>query len=510
MKNFFNSIKLTKPKTNWFDHAHDVKLSCKMGQLIPVCCMEAVPTDKFIIAADALIRFAPLVSPVMHRFDVTIHYFFVPLRVMWPGATDGENGFEDYITGSVKGTPSSPPAFPVIITDASIGNVGNLADYLGLPIPPGAATATVSAFPFSAYAMIWNEYYRDQNLQTPINPILAAGDNTGNSDLLQLRRRCWEHDYFTSALPFAQKGAAVSLPIADFEDVVVLRDDTGGPTILTGAPDNQRVLYQASGTPGISPDDLYARTSDLNASAATINDLRRAFQLQKFLELDARAGTRYFEKVFAHFGLKSPDSRLQRPEYITGIKTPIMISEVLNTTGIDGERPQGDMAGHGVAAIRGNYGSYYCQEHGYVMGLMSIMPKTAYQDGIPKHFLKINDPYEMYWPLFANIGEQEVSADEVCAYQGTPVNPFGYVPRYAEYKYTPNRVAGQFRTALDFWHAGRIFDPGTPPVLDSAFVECNPRTDIFAVETGDHIFAHVLNKIKVKRSMPKFGNPGGI
>ena len=229
--------------------------------------------------------------------------------------------------------------------------------------------------------------------------------------------------------------------------------------------------------------------------------------MQEWLEKNARGGTRYIESILSHFGVKSSDARLQRPEYITGVKSPVIISEVLNTTGEDGGLPQGTMAGHGIAVSSGKSGSYYCEEHGFIIGIMSILPKTAYQQGIPKQFLK-KDTLDYYFPSFANIGEQEVKNNELFAYTASAEDTFGYVPRYAEYKYMPSRVAGDFRTTLDYWHLGRIFE--TQPALNQTFIECKPEntTRIFAVEDGtDPLFCHVLNKIQAVRPMPKFGTP---
>ena len=190
-----------------------------------------------------------------------------------------------------------------------------------------------------------------------------------------------------------------------------------------------------------SQNQVFADTRGLEIEPTTINDLRRAFRLQEWFEKMARGGSRYIEQIYSHFGVKSPDARLQRPEYITGVKSPIVISEVLNTAGIDGELPQGNMSGHGAGVTTGKYGNYNVYEHGWIIGIMSIRPKTAYMDGIPKHFLK-TDPFDIYWPTFAHIGEQEVQQQEIFAYTANKEATFGYVPRYAEYKYIPSRVAG--------------------------------------------------------------------
>ena len=317
------------------------------------------------------------------------------------------------------------------------------------------------------------------------------------------------HDYFTGALPFAQKGAPVQIPILG-DAPVKYYASSGTSTILDGTPDDLLVLRGDDG--GADNGTMYADLGEANVTS--INDLRRAFSLQRWLELNARAGTRYTENTYANFGVKSPDARLQRPEYITGSRSNVVISEVLNTTGSfdpadpaePTSRPQGDMAGHGISVTSGRQGSYYCYEHGYIIGIMSVMPVTAYQQGIPKHFLKVVDPFQYYWPAFAHIGEQEIVNQELYLDSVDPNGVFGYTPRYAEYKYMPSRVAGDFRTTLNFWHLGRIFS--SKPALNQSFIECNPSKRIFAVESSEHsLWAHVLNKVHAQRSMPKFGNP---
>lgn len=513
MKNLFNSVKVFKPNKNVFDLSHDVKLSAKMGNLTPVSCMHVVPGDKVFISNEALVRFAPLVSPAMHRFDVFIHYFFVPNRLLW-------DNWENFITNT-KVAGVIPPAPTVTYGDVS--NLHNkLADYLGLPNPHDGNVETVSAFPFAAYQKIYWDYYRDENLVTSMGEDawqLQDGDNGHIPNITKgvLRQRAWEHDYYTSALPFAQKGDAVEIPITGD---VTLKDSLTSNQLLvdavtqatlaskgmqsgaTGALDyNNGTFNTGLGGAALDPNG----TMEVANAETTINDLRRAYRLQEFLEKLARGGSRYFETIKSMFGITSPDKRLQRAEYITGSKSPIMISEVLQT-GETSTTPQGNMAGHGVSVTDGVGGSYFCEEHGMILGIMSVMPKTAYQDGINRHWLKF-DPLDYYFPDFANIGEQEVKQREVYAFDGTfGDETFGYVPRYAEYKFENNRVAGDFRTSLDFWHEGRIF--GSTPLLNETFITCNPANRIFAVDDGnDNLYCHVLNKIKMVRPMPKYGTP---
>lgn len=505
MKNLFNTVKVKTPGYNRFDLSHDIKLSMKFGYLYPTCIMDCVPGDRFKLGCDSLIRFSPMLAPVMHRIDATVHYFFVPNRIIWPG-------WEDFITNA-----NPLPAFPTLTVGGLAGeNYSVLDNYLGIPKPPdNEKQEVVSALAHAAYQCVYNEYYRDQNLVNEINYTLIDGDNTGNAELRALRLRAWEHDYFTASLPFAQKGQEVTLPLSDFNNVLVGVNNTDDGDATTGYLFDATKVPSSAGATAVGDrfnvDDvptgnLMANTSELEAQAATINNLRRAFRLQEWLEKAARGGSRYIETILAHFGVRSSDKRLQRPEYITGVKSPVVISEVLNTTGTE-ENPQGNMAGHGISVAQGKYGTYRCEEFGYIIGIMSIIPKTAYQNGLPKHFLKTTSPFDYYWPEFANIGEQEVLNKEVYAFDNTGGNNvFGYVPRYAEYKFMQNRVAGDFQDDLDFWHLGRVFT--TPQQLNELFIRCEPSTRIFAVETGeDYIYAHVLNKVDAIRPMPKYGTP---
>lgn len=503
--------------SNLFDLNHDVKMSFNMGQLVPSCIMEVMPGDKFKIGVEQMLRFQPLASPMMHTCNVTTHYFFVPNRILW-------SGWEDFITGE---SDDVHPYFA--FSGDNTANPGSLGDYLGIP-QVDEAQLQISALPIAAYFKIYDEYYRDQNLQPEQFVELTAGNNSSSYEAKAMAaplKRAWMHDYFTSCLPFAQKGDEVTLPL--------LNNDTADVDYKSGLTSNDNQTFRSAATDlpldnflrGDAVDGTLENSGsiegrldiggthevDINAESSTINDLRRAFKIQEWLEKNARGGTRYIENILAHFGVKSSDHRLQRPEYIGGTKGRMTISEVLSTAQTvdqsSNDVPVGDLKGHGVSVSGGNTWKYRAEEHGFIIGITNVQPVTAYQQGLHRMFSR-RDKFDYAWPTFANIGEQAVLNKELNAEVLDPVvldGTFGYIPRYAEYKYMNNRVAGDFKDTLAFWHLSRQFSG--VPTLNSDFIECDPDHRVFAVTdpTEHKVLGHIFNNVRVIRKLPKYGIP---
>lgn len=516
--NQFERIRLKKPKSSVFNMSHEKKLTLNMGDLVPIFMQETLPGDKFRVNTEILLRLQPLISPVMHRVNVYTHFFFVPYRLIW-------NEWEKFITGGEHGT--AEPVFPTFDGKARVAKADffksqSLGDYFGIPFQQLPNTGdslmpSISQLPFRAYQLIWNEYYRDQNLQDKVAIPLSSGSLDYETDeavidaLTGIKRRAWEKDYFTSALPFTQRGNEVKLPLVGDIDVtgrpLIKRRDTGLPLVENSLWTNEDgYLSSNNSAPLEITEGLYGNLEDSNAT--TVNELRRAFVLQRWMEKMARGGSRYVEQMLHMFGVTSSDARLQRPEYIGGGKLPVQISEVLQTSQSEETgTPQANMAGHGFTAGINNGFTRYFEEHGLVIGIMSVLPRTAYMQGLPKFFLK-KDRFDWYWPEFAHIGEQEVDRDELYLNTSLPKTaPFGYQRRYCEYTQVPDSVHGEMRTSLKHWHLAREFD--TVPSLNSAFVTSNPDTRIFAVESEEwsKLICQLYFDFKAIRPVSKYGEP---
>lgn len=503
-------------------------LSLDMGELTPIGMFEVLPGDTVQQATSALVRAAPMLAPVMHPVHVRIHHWYVPHRIIW-------EDWEDFITGGPDGMDDS--VFPTITMPAMGGAaVGSLADYLG--IPPGVNSLEVSALPFRAYALIWNEFYRDQDLQTELTVDIGSGPDTTTNTALQ--NCAWEKDYFTSSRPWEQKGPAVTVPLGTEAPVVGTAPVFGlgitGNSASAGSPYSgvKETLGRVSGTTAtytlgndpnagpmttimelfdngttkypnirtISNPAAFGGSFDMhadltNASAVTVNILREALALQRFEEARARYGSRYVEYL-RYLGVRSSDARLQRPEYLGGGRQTLQFSEVLQTTPGSGDPDDtvGALKGHGIGAMRSNRYRRFFEEHGYVISLMSVLPKTMYAQGLARTWNRRTK--EDFWQReLQHIGQQEVLNKEVYAAHASPNGTFGYQDRYDEYRRAESTIAGEFRDILNYWHFGRNF--GSSPALNATFVKAVPTDVPFASPATDVLYVMANHSIQARR-----------
>lgn len=486
-------------------HKHSLSnyklLTCDMGELVPIGIMEVLPGDTTQHATNALVRASPLLAPVMHPVHCRIHHWFVPHRLVW-------DEWEDFITGGPDGMDTS--VFPTVTIGAGAA-IGSLADYLG--VPTGVAGIETSALPFRAYNLIYNEWYRDQDLQTPTAVSTDSGADTTTS--LALQNCAWEKDYFTAARPWEQKGPAITIPLGDTAPVV----GTGGNVQMRSTTDaifrNLAVgtagvggnpMHRVGGTNAVNNDPVQFGSqtgleADLSgASAVTVNLLREAMALQRYEEARARYGSRYVEYL-RYLGVRSSDARLQRPEYLGGGKQTLQFSEVLQTA--EGENPVGELRGHGISAMRTARYRRHFEEHGYVITVMSVRPKTIYAQGLPRTFNRRTK--EDFWQLeLQHIGQQEILNKEIYAAHASPNGTFGFQDRYDDYRTIPSTIAGEFRDEiLDFWHMARIF--GSTPALNSDFVKCVPTERNFAVPSQDVLYVMAKHSIQARRLVSAVG-----
>ena len=530
MKHLFSQIPRAQMSRSVFDRSHGWKSTFDSGYLVPFLVDEVLPGDSYKVKFNFLARLSTPIVPTMDNLFIDTFYFFVPYRLLWKH-WEQFNGQQDY--------PGASTDYLVPQTTAPVDNgfpVGSLEDYFGLPTSVKGIKANELAA--RAYALIWNEWFRDENLQNPINLSTYAEISTasglddvglgdaGFTGFHNLLRRGKRHDYFTSALPWPQKGPGVELPLS------------GNAPVIANSSDPTRLLkYQSDGVPGSvcltnNRDPSFLSVYDPNrqnvpvvsnmvadlssVTAATINSLRQAFQLQKLYERDARGGTRYTEILRSHFGVISPDSRLQRPEYLGGSESPVIINPVVqnSATGLTGaETPQGNLAAYGLAsstsAKHGFTKSFV--EHGIIIGLLNVRADLTYQQGIPRMFSR-RTRFDFYWPVLAHLGEQAILNKEIYA-QGTEADDdvFGYQERYAEYRYFPSMITGKLRStdpqSLDVWHLSQKFD--SLPTLSAQFIQDNPPVSrILAVQNEPQFIIDSYIEMKCARPMPVYGVPG--
>lgn len=529
-----------------FPRHSTVKTSFNVGDVVPFYVDEVLPGDTFQIKTSKVVRLQTLLTPMMDNLYLDTYYFYVPNRIVWEHwrQLNGENTESAWI-------PQTEYSVPQLSAPAGGWNVGTIADYMG--IPTGVANLSVNALPFRAYALIMNEWFRDQNLTDPLNiptgDATVTGVNTGNyiTDVAKGGlpfKAAKYHDYFTSCLPAPQKGPDVAIPVAAAGEYAVVTKNKAVPNAgniaLSGfgakPPDNTRINVGLSaygdgggqvsfGTAGylsthpnsFVPNNLWAVTTG-EAQAATINELRMAFQIQKLYERDARSGTRYIEVLKSHFGVTSPDARLQRPEYLGGNRVPININQVIQQsgTGSGSTTPQGTTTGQSLTTdVHGDFAKSFV-EHGFVIGVMVARYDHTYQQGLER-FWSRKTRFDYYWPVFANIGEQAVLNKEIYA-QGTSQDDevFGYQEAWADYRYKPSRVSGEMRSqyeqSLDVWHLADDY-AALPKLSDEWIREDKTTVDrVLAVtsKNANQLFADVYIQNDTTRPMPLYSIPGLI
>lgn len=560
----FSMIPSVNLKRSIFDRSHDYKTTLDSGYLVPFYVDEVLPGDSFKLNVATFARMNTPIVPFMDNVYLETFFFFVPTRLVW-------DNWQKFNGEQKNPGDSTDFLIPSLSNVTSFAN-GTVFDYFGLPtgVNLDSSISPVNSLPFRAYNLIWNEWFRDENLQNSVSVPTGDGpDPVSNFNLLKRGKR---HDYFTSALPWPQKGPSVDVglsgnaPVAGFDSSYFSADDAyftlgslGGFNGIAATWDDKtydRALQTVRGTgpalnsailgvrideggegsnmvrhyitslrgvssleqfrlrPYVSPDSegdsgLYADLSNVNA--ITINDLRQAFQIQKLLERDARGGTRYTEILRSHFGVISPDARLQRPEYLGGSRSRINIVPVQQTSNTNDVSPQGNLAAYGLASdVRKGFNKSFV-EHGYIIGLVNIRADLTYQQGLNRMWSR-RSRFDFYWPSLAHLGEQAILNKEIYA-QGTDVDNqvFGYQERYAEYRYYPSMITGKLRStdpqSLDVWHLAQKFD--SLPTLSSQFIEENPPIKrALAVQNEPEFFLDVWFDCKCARPMPVYGVPG--
>lgn len=531
MSHNFSRVPRAEIQRSSFNRSHGHKTTFDAGYLVPFFVDEVLPGDTFNCRATLFARLATPIVPFMDNLFMDTFFFFVPCRLLWEnwerfnGAQDNPGDSTDYLIPT--------------LSDNTTFDVGTLGDYFG--IPTGVSLSNINSMPFRAYNLIWNEWFRDENLQDSVE--VPKDDGTDDVMDYQLLRRGKRHDYFTSCLPWPQKGPGVELPVGGLADVKFADDyDVNAPIPLTFNINQQPypATYWDSDTFGYgyvprlpatgglgnledSPVNIYnplaalpagGLVADLStATAVTINSFRMAFQVQRLYERDARGGTRYTEMLTAHFGVVSPDARLQRPEYLGGSSSPVVVNPVQQTSSTDNTTPQGNLAAYGLVGSRVHGFTKSFVEHGYIIGLVNVRADLTYQQGLNRMWSR-QTRFDFYWPALAHLGEQAVLNKEIYA-DGTAADDdvFGYQERFAEYRYFPSKITGKFRSTfaqpLDAWHLSQKFE--TRPVLNAEFIVDEPPIDrVVAVPSEPHFLFDSYIQLNCVRPMPVYSVPGLI
>ncbi len=502
-----------------FDRSFGHKTTFDAGELIPIYADEMLPGDTFSCQLTAFARLATPIHPTMDNAFMDTHFFSVPIRLIWDDFEEFMGETKTYTaSGSARldETPDFTVAAPVPPTITAPGGgetEGSLSDYLG--IPTKQAGLTFSALWHRGYQLIWNDWYRDENLQKPATLDTTSGTDSTAYAILNRGKR---HDYFTSALPWPQKGADVTIPLGTSANIIATAGGNDFVTVEAPNGDNYKMNddggFSLKTANAIEASDAFKLYADLSeATAATINQLRLAFATQKFLERQARSGSRYIEVIKGHFNVTSPDARLQRPQYLGGGSSPVNISPVAQTSSTDSTSPQGNLSAIGTSVLNGHSFTYSATEHCILIGLVSVRTALTYQQGLNRMFSR-STIYDYYWPTLSTIGEQAVLNKEIYA-DGSANDDlvFGYQERYGEYRYKPSLVTGRFRsnatTSLETWHYAQEYS--ALPVLGQSWIQqgkANVQRTL-AVATEPQFIFDSLFKLRCTRPMPVTSVPGG-
>jgi hypothetical protein len=494
MEHEFSRVPQAEIQRSTFNRSHGLKTTFDAGYLVPIFVDEVVPGDSFNLNAHGFGRLATPIYPVMDNLYVETFFFFVPNRLIWDnwekfnGAQDDPGDSTSYLV-------------PQLTLGSGVSIAGDsLYDYMGLPT--GVNGIAFNNLHGRAYNLCYNEWFRDENLQDSV--VVDKGDGPDNINNYTLLKRGKRHDYFTSCLPWPQKGDSVSLPLGTTAPVSTATGQLKTYIISS----NATAMNFMSGVEGA---DVFADLSD--ATAATINQLREAFQIQRLYERDARGGTRYTEILQSHFGVTSPDARLQRPEYLGGGKTPVSMQPIPQTSSTDATSPQGNLSAMGTVGVQGHGFSKSFVEHGVIIGMACVFADLTYQQGMNRMWSR-RDRWDFYWPALAHLGEQAVLNEEIYT-QGTSADQdvFGYQERYAEYRYKPSQITGKMRSnasgSLDVWHLSQDFS--SVPVLNASFIEENPPIDrVVALPSEPDLLFDWYFDMKCTRPMPTYSVPGLI
>ena len=525
MEHSFSEVPRADIPRSSFDRSHGLKTSLDADWLVPIFVDDVIPGDTFNCNVTHYARLgSPALHPIMDNLFLETFFFFVPYRLVW-------DNWEKFVGSQEDPGDSIDYTIPALSSNTSHDTTGGttvdqLLDYMGLPYAASVDLTEFHALPFRAMNLIWNEWFRDQNLQDSVNVLTGAGpDNlTGNYNLLKRGKRA---DYFTSSLPWPQKGGAVALPLTGNAPIVGLgmtttnSPSTSGTAVETGGSSETYPFYmETSSTPGLRVELdsasnaeplIYANLSAV--TAATVNDLRLAFQTQRLLERDARSGTRYVETLLAHYGVTVPDFRLQRPEFLGGGSSQVAMHEVPNTSDT-ASREQGELSAFGTSSGQHGFTKSFV-EHGVILGFANLRGDITYSQGSERYWFK-QTRYEFYYPVLSQIGEQEVLNREIF-YQNNANDEavWGYQERYAEYRYKPSRLTGLFRpdhtSTLASWHLSEDF--ASLPTLGDTFIKSNtgaPLDRALTVPSEPHMLIDFYFDLKCARPMPMWGVPGNL